>query len=52
MGMERIAAAEADRQALFGEAQHVEQRMRDEKARKVEAQGEAARYRDILRKEM
>ena len=52
MWMERIAAAEADRQALFGEAQHVEQRMRDEKARKVEAQGEAARYRDILRKEM
>ena len=52
MWTERITAAESDRQALFEEAQTVEQRMREEKTRKVEAQGEASRYRELLRKEM
>ena len=44
----QLAAAEADRRTLFGEAQGVEAAVRDEKARKAEAQSSASHYRNLL----
>ena len=52
MWLERISSAEEDRRLLFGEAQQVEQRMREEKARKAEAQADASHFRDLLRSQM
>ena len=52
MWTEQIAAAEEDRKLLFGEAQEVEQRMRQEKARKQTAQADASQFRDLLRGQM
>lgn len=49
---ERITAADEDRKALFGEAQRIEQQLREEKARKAEAQAQAAHYRELLRTQM
>lgn len=49
---QRIVATEADRRASFHEAQCVEQDLHLEKARKVDAQGKASTYRELLRKEM
>mmetsp|Transcript_3771 Transcript_3771/g.11170 ORF Transcript_3771/g.11170 Transcript_3771/m.11170 type:complete len:563 (+) Transcript_3771:3-1691(+) len=46
--LDQLAAAEADRQTLFGEAQGVEAAVRDEKARKAEAQSSASHYRNLL----
>ena len=47
-----LTSAEEDRRLLFGEAQQVEQRMREEKARKAEAQADASHFRDLLRSQM
>ena len=52
MWAERLAAAQADRQALFMEAQAVEQQLRAEKERKQGAQASAAHYRALLRDQM
>jgi len=52
MWTERIAAAEEDRRLLFGEAQAVELHMREEKARKMDAQADAAHFRDLFRTQM
>ena len=52
MWAERLAAAQADRQALFKEAQAVEQQLRAEKERKQGAQASAAHYRALLRDQM
>ena len=49
---ERLASAEEDRQALFGEAQQVEQQVRGVHARKLEAQASAAHYRELLKTQM
>lgn len=52
MWNERIAAAEEDRRLLFGEAQQVEHKMRAERERKLEAQADAGRFRDLLKGQM
>ena len=46
--LDQLAAAELDRKTLFGEAQNVEAAMREERARKAEAQSSAAHYRNLL----
>ena len=48
--LERRAAAEKDRAALFAEAQGVEHQLRAERARKLEASQAAAHYRQLLEK--
>lgn len=48
----RIITSEADRRALFCEAQHVEQGLRLENVRRIEVRGEATRYRELLRNEL
>ena len=48
--LEKRAAAESDRAALFAEAQGVEHQLRDERAKKLEASQAAAHYRQLLEK--
>ena len=50
--VERLSAADADRKALFREAQQVESSLRSEKARGVEAQTSVARYRELLKTQL
>ena len=52
MVQSEMKRAEEDRQALFGEAQQVEQQVRGVHARKLEAQASAAHYRELLKTQM
>ena len=52
MWLERIAAAEEDRRLLFGEAQEVEHKMREQHERKKAAAADAAHFRDIFRTQL
>ena len=46
----RLAAADEDRAALFGETQRVELEVRREKAKKAELQESAQHYRGLLKR--
>ena len=50
MWSERLAAADEDRAALFGETQRVELEVRREKAKKAELQESAQHYRGLLKR--